>query len=124
MTGGRLEEAGDRQLGHPLQSPPLIEEPSTPPAKACETIIIVITVPQRNVFMPLSFWPPPGTSGYKHGRPPRKRGSFNAWRQQMRRVTPRILPRQCALFVGVSQLRFSDLFRVPLECRGDGRGTG
>ena len=62
MTGGRLEEAGDRQLGQPLHlSSILIPLPPAPmpPAKADETTIIVITAAKSNFFMTLSPGPHP-----------------------------------------------------------------
>jgi hypothetical protein len=50
--GGGSEDAGDRQLGHPLQnSPPPM--PSPMPAKAGEITIIAIATPKSSFFMTL-----------------------------------------------------------------------
>jgi hypothetical protein len=51
--GGGSEDAGDRQLGHPLQnSPP--PTPSPIAAKAGEITTIMITTPNTSFFMALS----------------------------------------------------------------------
>src|SRR5579864_5362341 len=88
MTGGRLEEAGDRQLGHPLQPPSPIKGPSLPPAKAGETTIIVIAAPSTSFFMVFSHWPRPRIVGYKHGDVHAPTGSFVAWRKLRHEVRP------------------------------------
>jgi hypothetical protein len=57
------EEAGDRQLGHALQSLPTPKPPKPKPpkpslshAKAGETAIIVIMTPKSSFFTVLSLW--------------------------------------------------------------------
>jgi hypothetical protein len=55
------EEAGDRQLGHPLQnSPPPM--PSPMPAKAGDVTIIMIAALKSSFFMTLSHGPALGSS--------------------------------------------------------------
>jgi hypothetical protein len=55
-TGGGSEEAGDRQLGHPLQ----VWSASRglpPPAKAGEITMTAIAAPKSSLFMGLSIEP-------------------------------------------------------------------
>jgi hypothetical protein len=52
--GGGSEEAGDRQLAHPLHLPSPLSPSSRLPAEAGETTIIMITAPKSRFFLTLA----------------------------------------------------------------------